>query len=81
MTKQLDTKEYMVDGWDRGPRGAHPYKRGSLHNKIGMWIMWIFYVIVIVQVLYAITIIPFFPITFLMLSFGLYILFQGWIAR
>ena len=81
MTKQLDTKEYMVDGWDRGPRGSHPYKRGSLHNKIGMWIMWIFYVIVILQVLYAITIIPFFPITFLMLSFGLYILFQGWIAR
>ena len=81
MPKQLDTKEYMVDGWDRGPRGSHPYKRGSLHNKIGMWIMWIFYVIVILQVLYAITIIPFFPITFLMLSFGLYILFQGWIAR
>ena len=81
MTKQLDTKEYMVDGWDRGPRGSHPYKRGSLHNKIGMWIMWIFYVIVILQVLYAITIIPFFPITFLMLSFGAYILFQGWIAR
>ena len=81
MTKQLDTKEYMVDGWDRGPRGSHPYKRGSLHNKIGMWIMWIFYVIVILQVLYAITIIPFFPISFLMLSFGLYILFQGWIAR
>ena len=81
MTKQLDTKDYMVDGWDRGPHGAHPYKRGSRMNKIGMWIMWIFYVIVILQVLYAITIIPFFPITFLMLAFGLYILFQGWIAR
>ena len=81
MTKQLDTKEYMVDGWDRGPRGSHPYKRGSLHNKIGMWIMWIFYGIVIIQVLHAISVIPFFPITFLMLSFGLYILFQGWIAR
>ena len=81
MTKQLDTKEYMVDGWDRGPRGAHPYKRGSLHNKICMGIMLIFYIIVIVQVLYVITVIPFFPITFLMLSFGAYILFQGWIAR
>ena len=81
MTKQLDTKEYMVDGWDRGPRGAHPYKRGSLHNKIGMWIMWIFYGIVIVQVLHVITVIPFFPITFMMLLFGAYILFQGWIAR
>ena len=71
----------MQDGWDSGPIGCHPYKRGSLHNKIGMWIMWIFYGIVIVQVLHVITVIPFFPITFLMLLFGAYILFQGWIAR
>ena len=81
MSKDIPTKEYMVDGWDRGPVGCHPYKRGSLHNKIGMWIMWIFYGIVIVQVLHVITVIPFFPITFLMLLFGAYILFQGWIAR
>ena len=81
MSKEIPTKKYMVDGWDRGPIGSHPYKRGSLHNKIGMWIMWIFYGIVIVQVLHVITVIPFFPITFLMLLFGAYILFQGWIAR
>ena len=81
MSKEIPTKEYMQDGWDSGPIGWHPYKRGSLHNKIGMWIMWIFYGIVIVQVLHVITVIPFFPITFLMLLFGLYILFQGWIAR
>ena len=81
MSKEIPTKQYMVDGWDRGPTGCHPYKRGSLHNKIGMWIMWIFYGIVIVQVLHVITVIPFFPITFLMLLFGAYILFQGWIAR
>ena len=81
MSKEIPTKQYMVDGWDRGPIGCHPYKRGSLHNKIGMWIMWIFYGIVIVQVLHVITVIPFFPITFLMLLFGAYILFQGWIAR
>ena len=81
MSKEISTKQYMVDGWDRGPIGSHPYKRGSLHNKIGMWIMWIFYGIVIVQVLHVITVIPFFPITFLMLLFGAYILFQGWIAR
>ena len=43
MTKELKTTDYMVDGWDRGPYGSHPYKRGSRHNKIGMWIMWIFY--------------------------------------
>ena len=81
MSKEIPTKEYMQDGWDSGPIGCHPYKRGSLHNKIGMGIMWIFYGIVIVQVLHVITVIPLFPITFLMLLFGAYILFQGWIAR
>ena len=82
MSKNISTKDYMVDGWDRSPHLAvHPYKRGSRHNKIGMTIMWAFYIIVTIQVLHVITIIPFFPITFLMLSFGAYILFQGWIAR
>ena len=81
VSKNIPTKEYMVDGWDRCPLNVHPYKRGSRHNKIGMTIMWAFYIIVTIQVLHVITIIPFFPITFLMLSFGAYILFQGWIAR
>jgi len=82
MSKNIPTKEYMVDGWDRSPHLAvHPYKRGSRHNKIGMTIMWVFYIIVTIQVLHVITIIPFFPITFLMLTFGAYILFQAWIAR
>ena len=67
MTKQLDTKEYMQDGWDSGPTGCHPYKRGSRHNKIGMTIMWAFYGIVIIQILHVVTVIPFFPITFMML--------------
>ena len=62
MTKQIDTKEYMQDGWDSGPTGCHPYKRGSLHNKIGMWIMWLFYGIVIVQLIHAFIVLPFFPI-------------------
>ena len=52
MTKQIDTKEYMQDGWDSGPTGCHPYKRGSRHNKIGMTIMWAFYGIVIIQILH-----------------------------
>ena len=82
VSKNIPTKEYMVDGWDRSPHLAvHPYKRGSRHNKIGMTIMWAFYIIVTIQVLHVITIIPFFPITFLMLTFGAYILFQAWIAR
>ena len=62
MTKQIDTKEYMQDGWDSGPTGCHPYKRGSLHNKIGMWIMWIFYGIIIIQLIHAFIVVPFFPI-------------------
>ena len=62
MTKQIDTKEYMQDGWDSGPTGCHPYKRGSLHNNGGMWIMWCFYGIVIVQLIHAFIVLPFFPI-------------------
>ena len=52
MNKEIPTKEYMQDGWDSGPIGCHPYKRGSRHNKIGMWIMWIFYGIIIVQIIH-----------------------------
>ena len=66
MTKELKTTDYMVDGWDRGPYGSHPYKRGSRHNKIGMWIMWIFYVIVSCQVVLALSVIPFWPIPVMM---------------
>ena len=62
MTKQLDTSEYMVDGWDRGPRGSHPFKRGSLHNKIGMVLRWSIYGIVIAQLIHAFIVLPFFPI-------------------
>ena len=41
------TKDYMVDGWDRSPHLAvHPYKRGSRHNQICMWIMWSYYVLI-----------------------------------
>jgi hypothetical protein len=52
MTKQLKTKDYMVDGWDRSPHLAvHPYKRGSRHNKVGMWIMWSYYILIIGMVI------------------------------
>ncbi len=43
----IDPKEYMQDGWDRSPIGAHPYVRGSRHNKIGITIMWIYYLLII----------------------------------
>ena len=80
MTKQIDTKEYMQDGWDSGPTGCHPYQRGSRHNKIGMIIMWAFYGIVIVQILHVVTVIPFFPITFMMLLGLAYIFYVAWRA-
>ena len=80
MTKQFDTKEYMQDGWDSGPTGCHPYQRGSRHNKIGMIIMWAFYGIVTIQILHVVTVIPFFPITFMMLLGLLYIFYVAWRA-
>ena len=80
MKEEIPTSEYMVDGWERGPIGCHPYKRGSFHNKLGMWIMWLFYGIVIVQVIHAMTVIPFFPITFTILSGLFFIWYVAWRA-
>ena len=43
---RIDPKEYMQAGWDSSPHLAvHPYKKGSRHNKVGMWIMWTYYVL------------------------------------
>ena len=80
MSREIPTKEYMQDGWDSGPYGCHPYKRGSRHNKIGMWIMYIFYGIVLIQVLHAMTVIPFFPITFSKLLGLFFICYVAWRA-
>jgi len=60
--------------------GPEFYKKGSFHNKLGMWLMWIFYGIVIVQVINALTIIPFFPITFTILSGLWFIWYVAWKA-
>ena len=49
--RKIDPKEYMQDGWDRSPLGAHPYVRGSRHNKIGTTIMWTYYLLVIGMVI------------------------------
>jgi hypothetical protein len=80
MSREIPTKEYMQDGWDSGPYGCHPYKRGSRHRKIGMWIMYIFYGIVLIQVVHAMTVIPFFPITFSILSGLFFICYVAWRA-
>ena len=80
MDREIPTEEYMQDGWDRGPIGSHHYKRGSRHNIIGMWIMYIFYGIVLIQVVHAMTVIPFFPITFFILSGLFFICYVAWRA-
>ena len=80
MSREIPTKEYMQDGWDSGPYGCHPYKKGSRHNKIGMWIMYIFYGIVLIQVVHAMTVIPFFPITFFILLGLFFICYVAWRA-
>ena len=49
---KIDPSEYMQKGWDSSPHLAvHPYKRGSRHNKIGMWIMWTYYVLFVTMVI------------------------------
>ena len=80
MSKKIPLDEYMSsDIWKYNV--AEPeYKRGSRHNKIGMWLMWVFYGIVILQVLHAITVIPFFPITFTILLGLLTIVYVAWKA-
>ena len=58
MSKEIPTTSYMQDGWDRGPIGCHPYKRGSRHNKMGMSIMYIFYGIITIQIAHLLTVLP-----------------------
>ena len=60
------------------PSGPEWYKKGSFHNNLGMWLMWIFFGIVIVQVGHAMTVLPFFPIPFIILL-GLW--FIWYVAR
>ena len=50
--RKIDPSEYMQKGGDSSPHLAvHPYKRGSRHNKIGMWIMWTYYVLIVGMVI------------------------------
>tara|TARA_R100001594_G_scaffold1196_1_gene5002 strand:- start:713 stop:970 length:258 start_codon:yes stop_codon:yes gene_type:complete len=80
--RKIHPSEYMsTDCWKySGGPVVHPYKKGSRHNKIGMWIMWIFYIIVIIQVLHAMTVIPFFPISFMILLGLGFICYVAWRA-
>ena len=81
MTKRrIHEDEYMSSDIWKYNLDPPEYKRGSRHNKIGMWIMFIFYGIIIVQLLHAFTIIPFFPITFTILLGLLFIVYVAWRA-
>ena len=81
MTKRrIHEDEYMSSDIWKYNLDPPVYKRGSRHNKIGMWIMFIFYGIIIVQLLHAFTVIPFFPITFTILLGLLFIVYVAWRA-
>ena len=81
MTKRrIHEDEYMSSDIWKYNVDEPEYKRGSRHNKIGMWIMYIFYGIVLVQVIHAMTIIPFFPITFSILLGLFFIVYVAWRA-
>ena len=81
MTKRrIHEDEYMSSDIWKYNLDPPEYKRGSRHNKIGMWIMWIFYGIVSLQLLHAFTIIPFFPIIFTILLGLLFKVYVAWRA-
>ena len=79
--RQIHQSEYFSnDYWKNDFLHEVHYKRGSRHNKIGMWIMWLFYGVVIVQVGHAMTVLPFFPITFSILLGLSFIFYVAWRA-
>ena len=80
MTKRIHEDEYMSSDIWKYNLDPPEYKRGSRHNRIGMWIMWIFYGIITVQLLHAFTVIPFFPITFTILLGLFFIVYVAWRA-
>ena len=56
--RRIHEDEYMSSDIWKYNVDEPEYKRGSLHNKIGMIIMWSFYGIVIAQLIHVITVIP-----------------------
>ena len=80
MSKRIHEDEYMSSDIWKYNLDPPEYKRGSRHNKIGMWIMWLFYGIITVQVIHAMTVIPFFPISFTILSGLSFICYVAWRA-
>ena len=80
MSRRIHEDEYMSSDIWKYNVDEPEYKRGSRHNKIGMWIMFIFYGIVLVQVIHAMMVLPFFPIPFaILLGLG-FICYVAWRA-
>ena len=80
MSRRIHEDEYMSSDIWKYNVSEPEYKRGSRHNKIGMWIMFIFYGIVLVQVIHAMIVLPFFPIPFAILSGLGFIYYVAWRA-
>ena len=80
MSRRIHEDEYMSSDIWKYNVDEPEYKRGSRHNKIGMWIMFIFYGIVLIQVIHAMMVLPFFPIPFaILLGLG-FIVYVAWRA-
>ena len=61
MTKnrQIHPSEYFSnDYWKNDFLHKVHYKKGSRHNKVGMWVMWIFYGIITIQIVHLLTVLP-----------------------
>ena len=59
MTKRrIHEDEYMSSDIWKYNLDPPEYKRGSRHNKIGMWIMYIFYGIITIQIVHLLTVLP-----------------------
>jgi len=61
MTKnrQIHPSEYFSnDYWKNDFLHKVHYKKGSRHNKVGMWVMWLFYGIITVQIVHLLTVLP-----------------------
>ena len=58
MTRKIHEDEYMSSDIWKYNLDPPVYKRGSRHNKIGMWIMYIFYGIITIQIVHLLTVLP-----------------------
>ena len=58
MSKKIPLDDYMSSDIWKHNISPPEYKRGSRHNRIGMWVMWIFYGIISIQIVHLLTVLP-----------------------